>query len=66
VWRALRTLTLRERRVIALRFYEDLTEADTARLMGVAVGTVKSTTSRALGKLRDHPALGLQLLEDHR
>jgi RNA polymerase sigma-70 factor (sigma-E family) len=50
--RLLRTLTERERRVVVLRHYFDLTEADVARELGVAVGTVKSTLSRALAKLR--------------
>ena len=36
------------RGVIALRYYEDLTEAGTADVLGVAIGTVKSTTARAL------------------
>jgi RNA polymerase sigma-70 factor (sigma-E family) len=44
---ALRGLTARERGVIALRFYEDLTEVETANVLGVAVGTVKSATARA-------------------
>jgi len=38
--------------VIVLRFFEDATEAEAAELLGVSVGTVKSTTSRALEKLR--------------
>lgn len=53
---ALRALTPRERGVIALRYYEDLTEVETANVLGVAVGTVKSTTARALAKLREQPA----------
>ncbi len=36
-----------------LRYYEDLSEADTAALMGCSVGTVKSQVSAALGKLRN-------------
>jgi DNA-directed RNA polymerase specialized sigma24 family protein len=39
-----------------LRFFEDLTEVDTARLMDCTVGTVKSQTSKALAKLRIDPA----------
>ncbi|WP_155369847.1 SigE family RNA polymerase sigma factor [Catellatospora vulcania] len=50
--RALDTLTPRQRAVIVLRFYEDLSEADTAALMGCSVGTVKSQTHLALGHLR--------------
>jgi RNA polymerase sigma-70 factor (sigma-E family) len=64
--RALRGLTMRERGVIALRYYEDLTEEQTARVLGVAVGTVKSTTARALSKLKDHPALSDTLSKELR
>jgi RNA polymerase sigma-70 factor (sigma-E family) len=66
VLRALRDLTGRERCVIALRYYEDLTEAQTAKALGITVGTVKSTTSRALRKLREHPAVELGLQEELR
>lgn len=52
VLRALRELTDRERRVVALRFLLDLSEADTAHELGLPLGTVKSTTHRALDKLR--------------
>jgi RNA polymerase sigma-70 factor (sigma-E family) len=48
----LRTLTARERAVVVLRHFFDLPEADVARELGVSVGTVKSTNSRALAKLR--------------
>lgn len=48
----LRQLPARQRTVLVLRFFEDLTEAETARALGVAVGTVKSSTSRAVERLR--------------
>jgi RNA polymerase sigma-70 factor (sigma-E family) len=49
---ALAQLPKRQRAVIVLRFYEDLSEAETAAAMGCSVGTVKSQASVALGKLR--------------
>ncbi len=49
---ALARLTARQRTVLVLRYYEDLTERQTAELMGVAVGTVKSQTRDALAALR--------------
>jgi RNA polymerase sigma-70 factor (sigma-E family) len=55
--RALATLTPRERAVVVLRYYADASEADAARTLGVAVGTVKSTAARALAKLRVSPEL---------
>ena len=50
--RALMTLRPEQRAAVVLRFYEDLSEADTAEALGVPVGTVKSTVSRALERLR--------------
>jgi RNA polymerase sigma-70 factor (sigma-E family) len=49
---ALGRLTARQRAVLVLRFYEDLTERETARAMGCSVGTVKSQTRHALDRLR--------------
>jgi RNA polymerase sigma factor (sigma-70 family) len=53
LWRALQQLPPRQRAVIALRYYEDLSEADIARTLGCSVGTVKSQASKAMSKLRD-------------
>ena len=52
LFRLLATLTDRERQVVVLRHYYDLSEADVAHELGIAPGTVKSTLSRALTKLR--------------
>jgi RNA polymerase sigma-70 factor (sigma-E family) len=58
MWRAVLKLPARQRAMVVLRYYEDLTEAQTAEVLGVSVGTVKSAVSRALGKLREDPELG--------
>jgi RNA polymerase sigma-70 factor (ECF subfamily) len=50
--RALATLSVRERRVVVLRFPLDLSEQQAAAELGWPVGTVKSVTHRAVGKLR--------------
>ncbi|MEU8983562.1 SigE family RNA polymerase sigma factor [Streptomyces sp. NPDC048309] len=57
MWRAIMKLPARQRAMVVLRYYEDLSEAQTAEVLGVSVGTVKSAVSRALGKLREDPEL---------
>lgn len=60
---ALRTLAPRERAVVVLRYYMDLSEADTAAQLGVSEGTVKSAASRALAKMRKARAAGEDCLD---
>jgi RNA polymerase sigma-70 factor (sigma-E family) len=50
--RAVDRLPQRMRAAVVLRFYEDMTEAEVADALGVSLGTVKSTVSRAVAKLR--------------
>lgn len=54
---ALATLTARQRAVLVLRVYDDLSEAQVADMLSCSVGTVKSAMSRALAKLRGDPRL---------
>ena len=42
-----------QRAVLVLRYFEDLTEADTARVLGCSIGTVKSQHARAVARLRE-------------
>jgi RNA polymerase sigma-70 factor (sigma-E family) len=56
--RMLAGLTARERAVIVLRYYCDQSEQEAARTLGVPVGTVKSTCSRALSRLRVEIGVG--------
>ena len=52
VRRALNRLPQRMRAAVMLRYFEDMTEAEVAEVLGVSQGTVKSTVSRAVAKLR--------------
>lgn len=48
-----RELPLGQRAVLVLRYFDDLTEAETARVLGCSVGTVKSQHARAMARLRE-------------
>ena len=52
LWRAVHTLPPRTRAVLVLRYFEDMTEAEAARVLDCSVGSVKSQASRGLAALR--------------
>lgn len=52
LWNLVLTLPRKQRAAVVLRYYEELTEAETAEVLGCSVGNVKSQTSRALAALR--------------
>lgn len=53
VWQQLKVLGRQQRAVVVLRFYEDLSLGEIAEVLGVSVGTVKSTLSRSLRRLKE-------------
>jgi RNA polymerase sigma factor (sigma-70 family) len=57
---ALAALPPRQRAAVVLRYFDDLTEAETAEVLRCSVGTVKSQTSKALAKLRVSPLFAPQ------
>lgn len=59
--RALLGLPAQMRACVVLRYFEDLSEAETAAALGISLGSVKSQTSRGLSRLREriHPATNL-------
>ena len=52
LWAHVQALPRKQRAAVVLRYYEQLSEAETAAVLGVSVGTVKSQTSRALATMR--------------
>ncbi|HEX4190597.1 MAG TPA: SigE family RNA polymerase sigma factor [Marmoricola sp.] len=52
LWEAVRSLPERQRAVVVLRYYEQLSEREAAEALAVSVGTIKSQSSRALDTLR--------------
>jgi RNA polymerase sigma-70 factor (sigma-E family) len=66
VWRLLALLPPRQRAVVVLRYYEDLSERATADALGCSVGTVKSQLSRALQSLRGQEAALALVKEESR
>ena len=54
---ALDTLTVQQRAIVVLRYFEDLSQDEVAELLGVSRGTVKSTASLAVARLRAQPGL---------
>jgi len=62
---ALDTLTVQQRTIVVLRYFDDRSENEVAALLGVSTGTVKSGASRAMAQLRTHPALS-GLFHGHR
>ena len=63
IWRALSGLPAKQRAVVVLRYFNDLSESQTAHVLDCSVGTVKSQASRALARLRSIPELQ-SLLEE--
>ncbi|WP_345462393.1 SigE family RNA polymerase sigma factor [Nocardioides marinquilinus] len=61
---ALAALPRGQRAVVVLRYFDDLTERQTAEVLGISVGTVKSQASRALAALRSSPSLATRLPGD--
>ena len=53
VWQAIQRLPDRQRQAVVLRYYEDLSEAETADILGCSVGTVKSQVSRGLARMQE-------------
>jgi RNA polymerase sigma-70 factor (sigma-E family) len=66
LWDLVQTLPKKARAVVVLRYYEELSEAETADALGISVGTVKSQSSRALAALRERTPAVLDPREEER
>ncbi len=67
LWDLVQTLPKKARAVVVLHYYEELSEAETAEILGISVGTVKSQASRALATLRERaPQLHPRTSEEER
>jgi RNA polymerase sigma-70 factor (sigma-E family) len=66
LWDLVQTLPKKARAVLVLRYYEELSEAETAEVLGISVGTVKYQTSRALAALRERTPADLNPQEEER
>lgn len=63
LWRALGRLPAKQRAVLVLRYFEDLTEEQIAATLGIRAGTVKSQASKALARLRLDESLRLDVVD---
>ena len=66
LWAFVQSLPKKQRAVVVLRYYEEMSEAETADVLGISVGTVKSQCSRALAALRERAPRSLDPGEEHR
>ena len=66
LWKAVQTLNLADQQVIYLRYFLDLSVAETAETLQIAEGTVKSRLNRALEKLRNVIQLDFPVLTEGR
>jgi RNA polymerase sigma-70 factor (sigma-E family) len=66
MWRVLAALPDRQRAVLVLRYYLDLTDTDIAAALGCRSGTVRSLATRAFATLRSHPDLATIPIEEPR
>jgi RNA polymerase sigma-70 factor (sigma-E family) len=66
LWDLVQTLPRKARAVVVLRYYEELSEAETAEVLGISVGTVKSQASRAMATLRERAPRSLDPTEHPR